>query len=200
MRIYLREIKDTPSELHFDQTADWVRQTVQKADETPVPATRPIHLDLMLHKVDNVVVMNGKLRATVKLLCSRCTAPLDLPINESFSALFCQDPELAGVAHLGGKDDETPRGQIYGYARNHRETVGKTDPELDITYLAEDFIELDTVLSEQLHLQIPVQPLCREDCQGICMTCGADLNKGRCACSKIRKDNPFSILKDLKLQ
>lgn len=200
MRIYLKEIKDTPSDLHFDQSEAWVRETVMQADESPVPANRPIQFDLMLHKVDAVVVMKGKLVTEVKLLCSRCTNVIDYAVKESFSSLFCQDPELAGVAHLGGKDQETPVGQIHGYARNHRETVGKKDPEMDITYLAEDYIDLSGLLSEQLHLQIPVQPLCREDCQGICMTCGADLNKGRCACSKIRKDNPFSILKDLKLQ
>jgi uncharacterized protein len=40
------------------------------------------------------------------------------------------------------------------------------------------------VLIEQLQLNIPMKPLCRPDCAGLCPTCGADLNQTRCACAK----------------
>lgn len=70
--------------------------------------------------------------------------------------------------------------------------------DLDITYLSEDTIDLKAVLTEQLQLQVPFQPLCREDCKGICFNCGADLNVGRCACAKVTKANPFAALKELK--
>ena len=47
----------------------------------------------------------------------------------------------------------------------------------------------------------PFVILCKEDCKGLCPTCGADLNEGPCACDSsddIDPDNPFAVLKNLK--
>ena len=61
-----------------------------------------------------------------------------------------------------------------------------------------DSLKISDVLTEQLQLSLPFQPLCKADCKGICPTCGTDLNKGRCACEKIAKSSPFAAIKDLK--
>lgn len=108
---------------------------------------------------------------------------------------------MAGIAHLEMQQGQTkPAGQNKGFARHaHDESSGDNGQDLDITYLSQDFIELGDVLTEQLRLQIPFQPLCEEDCLGMCTQCGADLNAGRCACSKIIKQTPFAVLRNLKL-
>lgn len=119
---------------------------------------------------------------------------------------------MAGVAHLQRRKEDDmeiakPVGQNHGFARHaHNYEAddestfgGESGQDLDITYISEDFIELGDVLSEQLRLQVPFQPLCKEDCKGMCAQCGADLNLGRCACAKLAKATPFSVLKDLKL-
>jgi uncharacterized protein len=36
---------------------------------------------------------------------------------------------------------------------------------------------------EQIYLELPMKPVCREACRGLCPTCGADLNAGSCACA-----------------
>ena len=114
---------------------------------------------------------------------------------------------MAGVGHLEFARTGTqkgvlkPAGQNKGHARHahdaSRDISGSQD--LDITYLSSDLIELGDVLTEQLQLQVPFQPLCKESCKGICTQCGADLNQGRCACAKIAKNTPFSVLQNLKL-
>ena len=114
---------------------------------------------------------------------------------------------MAGIGHLETSQGVSkPAGQNKGFARHAHdfgssedEKSGESGQDLDITYLSQDYIELGDVLTEQLRLEIPFQPLCKESCRGICTQCGADLNAGRCACAKISKQSPFRALKNLKL-
>lgn len=104
---------------------------------------------------------------------------------------------MAGIGHL---EAGQPAGQNKGFARHaHDKESAENGQDLDITYLSQDFIELGDVLTEQLQLQVPFQPLCKDSCQGMCTQCGTDLNAGRCACAKIVKQTPFAVLKNLKL-
>jgi uncharacterized protein len=45
-----------------------------------------------------------------------------------------------------------------------------------------DVIDITDEIRGEFILQFPVKPLCREDCKGLCVKCGKDLNKGRCMC------------------
>lgn len=72
--------------------------------------------------------------------------------------------------------------------------------EKDLGVLILDRPELDTrpILIEQLHLDIPMKPLCREDCAGLCAGCGENLNTGPCHC-KPDVDPRWKALEELKL-
>ena len=63
-------------------------------------------------------------------------------------------------------------------------------------------IELDAYFAELVALAMPVQPLCREDCSGLCTRCGADRNAGECSCSEnedeLRPESPFAVLAALR--
>ncbi len=48
--------------------------------------------------------------------------------------------------------------------------------------LPEQSLDLAPAIREEVLLAVPLYPLCREDCRGLCVTCGADLNEGPCAC------------------
>jgi len=76
--------------------------------------------------------------------------------------------------------------------------------EPDLNHITGDSIDLSEVLAEQIRLQLPLQPLCRDDCKGICAHCGADLNRGaRCSCETTQitnKQNPFASLADRNLR
>jgi len=205
MKIYLSEITELDTDLHFDQTEGWVAAAVERVDEdsddvTPaLKVARPIEVDFNLRQVDDVVVINGNIDTHILLLCSRCAAPFHFKTRPNFSALFCKDPVMAGVGHLEGHGK--PAGQNRGHARHEHDANHDTgeSQDLDITYLSEDYIALGDVLTEQLTLQVPFQPLCEESCKGMCTQCGTDLNRGRCACAKIAKNAAFSVLQNLKL-
>jgi len=57
----------------------------------------------------------------------------------------------------------------------------RIDCLVDSAYLVIDF---DPEIRDQLILSYPVKPLCRQDCKGLCLGCGRDLNQGSCNCSK----------------
>lgn len=215
MKIYLNEITDQDTKLVFTQAEKWVVDAVERVDEhidltefskpffsvgNPSKIDLPpreIGVHFSLRKVDEVIVVSGKIMTHVELVCSRCANPFHLECRPSFSALFCNDPSMAGVAYLQGSGK--PSGQNQGVARHAHDDSPDSNRDLDITYLSHDYIDLGDVLTEQLQFQVPFQPLCKEACKGICCNCGTDLNKGKCACSKIIATNPFSALQGLKI-
>ncbi len=217
MKIFLHELSDQETELDFNQDEAWVRSSValvdEPSDDAPSKAgqntPRTIEAHFSLRKVDDVVVVSGKIDTSIRLICSRCANLFSMEVRPNFSSLFCKDPIMAGVGHLGKTRDQgtevlKPMGQNKGYARHaHDESLDDTEggggQDLDITYISEDTIDLGHVLTEQLQLLVPFQPLCKAECKGICVNCGADQNVGRCACAKLVKQTPFSVLKDLKL-
>jgi uncharacterized protein len=66
----------------------------------------------------------------------------------------------------------------------------------------QEILEIDEDLRSELLLVLPMNPLCSNDCQGLCPVCGTDLNKSQCKC--IKEDtasavSPWSTLDDLDL-
>lgn len=66
----------------------------------------------------------------------------------------------------------------------------------------QEILEIDEDLRSELLLALPMNPLCSNDCQGLCPVCGTDLNKSQCKC--IKEDtasavSPWSTLDDLDL-
>ena len=59
------------------------------------------------------------------------------------------------------------------------------------------WIDLDAVVHDELSLGMPLAPLCKEDCRGLCPTCGTDLNVEPCAGHGEESDSPFASLRDL---
>ncbi|MEN9723836.1 MAG: hypothetical protein RJB38_1822 [Pseudomonadota bacterium] len=210
MKLFLHEISELGTEVRFTEKDKWAWDAIASADESGAessltPTTRRLSGDLILRQVDGVVVVQGKLDTEIELFCSRCASAFRMACTPQISALFCRDPSMAGIAHLDvdkqGRTTGKVVGKLQGRARHAHDFDGEgsVNQDLDITYLSEEMIDLSSILTEQVQLLIPFQPLCSENCKGICAHCGADQNKGRCACAKIQSGNAFSALKNFKL-
>jgi uncharacterized protein len=72
-------------------------------------------------------------------------------------------------------------------------------PRPDVLYAVGDdsWLDLAPLLREQAWVAIPMKPLCRPDCKGLCPQCGANLNLESCTCERARIDPRLSVLKDL---
>ena len=82
--------------------------------------------------------------------------------------------------------------------RSEHILLAHAEHELSDPYiLTEDMrLDPDALIAEDLFLEMPARFLCREDCKGLCPSCGADLNEGPCAC-EAPKDPRWDALKDL---
>jgi uncharacterized protein len=70
-------------------------------------------------------------------------------------------------------------------------------PDEDGYAIAGDEIDLFEPARDELALALPSTPLCREDCQGLCPSCGTDLNSDPCGGHGDDSDSPFATLRDL---
>jgi len=106
--------------------------------------------------------------------CSRCLEPLDLPLGVESQFLGSKDPDLVvrGAHSLGAQD-------------------------LDVVFFPESVLDEESLVQEQFLLQVPMHPLCREACDGLCPQCGKNWNKGRCACRLELRKEPGALAKAL---
>ncbi len=127
----------------------------------------------------NALVLVGEVETSVEMLCSRCLAPMTCPLAVSIAEQF-------PVTHvgLGGGRAAVPVVQ-------EEEASGAgglfRGPALDLTEM----------LRQLISLGLPTQPLHREDCLGLCPTCGRDLNEGPCGCREREPGGPFAQLGEL---
>lgn len=59
-------------------------------------------------------------------------------------------------------------------------------------------VDLAAVVREAVLLELPLAPLCRPDCQGLCPVCGADRNVARCGCRPDTRDPRWAALDELR--
>jgi uncharacterized protein len=129
---------------------------------------------LRLDRSGRGVVVSGTFRSGIQLVCSRCLEPFRFAAEEPFHLYF-------ETARPGRADEEQEL----------------TDDELDVTYVEEGRINTDDLLRENVLLSLPVQPLCREDCRGLCRHCGTNLNQASCDCQDSRPDPRLAALRKL---
>ena len=111
-----------------------------------VPEGSPVELDLRLEAVMEGVLVTGTARAGLEGECARCLEPISDEVEVRFQELFVYD-DL----------DVDP------------------DEELEVSTLQDDLVALEPLLRDAVVLALPFQPLCRDDCPGLCPECGARL-------------------------
>jgi uncharacterized protein len=120
------------------------------------------------------VLISGSFRGGVALVCSRCLEQFPFHSQDHFE-VYCE------AAAQGQSEEEHEL----------------TNDELDVTYLEQGRINTDSLLRENILLSLPVQPLCREDCRGLCPRCGANLNQSACNCPEAHVDPRLQALRKL---
>lgn len=78
------------------------------------------------------------------------------------------------------------------------ERYQSTVEDPDAWQITGDQIDLLPMVRENILLAVPLGPLCRPDCPGICQWCGADLSAGSCGCTPPPTDSPWAVLDRLK--
>jgi uncharacterized protein len=72
------------------------------------------------------------------------------------------------------------------------------DDDIGVSFYQDDEIDLGELLREQFYLALPMKPLCREDCQGLCPVCGTNRNTAPCDCKTDWVDPRMEALRNLR--
>jgi uncharacterized protein len=140
-------------------------------------------------------------------------------VSTSFTAVLSIRPAGSGVIHITGRVQADPQFECSRCLREfpyHIDTELNIDlapatvlgtapdhelarSELDMEFYQGEEIEPLDVVKEQLLISVPMVPVHRPDCKGLCPVCGTDLNEADCGCQRERAGEfgAFSALKDL---
>ncbi len=136
----------------------------------------PIRVQGRLRKVAEQVFFEGQIRGRVTAPCGRCLEDAQMDFEAEAQGVFLPPSALAP-----GADEPGP----------------ETD-ELDLYRHDGAAVDLRPLVREQVVLALPVQPLCREDCAGLCQVCGANRNVEACTCQTEAGDPRFAVLDQLR--
>ena len=126
-----------------------------------VPEGDPVELELRLESVMEGVLVTGTARARATGECVRCLEPLGQELRVDIQELYSYpETDARGrVARGGGSGADAE----------------EADAEEEALYLEADMFDLEPELRDAVVLALPLQPVCREDCPGLCPDCGARL-------------------------
>jgi uncharacterized protein len=135
----------------------------------------PVDLAFDIYKDKDQFRLVGRVRTTLELPCSRCVEPFPSPVDASFDLRYL------------------PRSHDVGEGEREIE-----EDDLSTSFYEDETIDLGQLMREQFLLSLPMKPLCRETCRGLCPQCGANLNQARCECRRHWEDPRLAALKALK--
>lgn len=160
------------------------------------PAARivsPLSAELMVIPEDEGVLIRGELCGELALSCDRCAEEATVAVNAHFDEFEAFPPEPSRPEARGGRKGKAASAPKHG--EDEAAEVGLTTRRGKALLL-----DAGALLWEHLLLALPVKPLCREACKGVCPECGANLNEAGCACAPEKSDPRLTALKGLKVQ
>jgi uncharacterized protein len=147
---------------------------LEALDREPLVEISPVRFAGQVVPIEAGYSLVGDLAWGGKLECSRCLAPYPFRSDEGFSLVLYR--------HEAGQPAERELGR----------------DELDVYFYDEPQVPVVPIVEERIQMAVPMKPLCREDCRGLCVHCGADLNQGECGCRAETIDPRWEALQKLK--
>lgn len=118
---------------------------------------------------DRVVLIEGSVNLSIIIFCSRCLKEIEYPMGISI------DKEV-----------------------DFKLTEEERAKELDeANYISEYNLDVDILIKDEIIVALPMSLLCSDECKGICMHCGTNLNENSCDCDKIELDPRMSAILDI---
>jgi uncharacterized protein len=184
MKILVDRLTDAPRRYDFDADPHWWKVARATLPELQEANREAFHFEITAYRMGEDVYLEGMASGVLALECSRCLARYALPLREPFRVVLepagervpAEPESAAALARNGiclGDDVET------GWFRGLE-------------------FDLGPFLLEVVTLGLPVQPLCREDCAGLCPRCGVDRNQTACGCEEVKPASPFAALSVLR--
>ena len=148
---------------------------VLPTDQTICRVVAPVALSVVVRKDRMQFRLVGRVKTVIELSCSRCLDGFATPVDEAFDVLYLPHaPAGSGEERMVEDDD------------------------LSTAFYSDNVIDLGQLMQEQCYLAVPMKPLCRDDCRGLCPVCGTNFNTGSCECRPAWVDSRLAVLEQLR--
>ena len=137
----------------------------------------PFTVKIVIYRAGDKFVLEGDLTGGLQVKCDRCLEVYNRDVRSEFRlflALPSMDIDKAEIELL--------------------------DEDMEVGFTKGEEVDLDEIIKEQIYLSLPIKLLCKENCLGLCPTCGCNLNEKECKCEKDHGHPGFSKLKSLKIE
>ena len=131
-------------------------------EKVPVEGAR---LQGNLRRRGSDVDFRGRVEAILTLACSRCLVPVRVNVEGPCYRIFRPGP-------MGRPESERELGE----------------DDLALTPFDGGRIDMGEIALEQIYLAVPLKPLCKDGCRGLCPHCGAERNSGPCGCPEDKQE------------
>ena len=135
---------------------------------------RKVQGEIGLLRTHRGILVRGVLRTEVELTCSRCLTVFNCPVTLNVDEEYIPTVDVVSGVPLSSPEEPGP----FIIDEHH-------------------VIDLTEAIRQYSLLVIPMKPLCREDCAGLCPNCGRNLNRGPCGCLQQGADPRWSELSKL---
>ncbi len=130
-------------------------------------------LSLFIERDGVDVLVRGRVAGRVPQTCGRCLEQFVVRVESQIDSRFVPRPQ------------------------NRRDEVELAADDLDLDFYSNDSLNLVVLVETEATLALPMKPLCRADCRGLCSVCGGNQNLVECHCGDRAPDSRFAVLKDL---
>jgi uncharacterized protein len=148
-----------------------VPSTAFSLESSDVHLCDPVDFQARIVRSGTTVAVKGAVKTEVEVPCVRCVEPALVVVEEPVDVVVLPTSEMP--------DEE-----------DHELATS----EIDLYYVNER-LDLKAIIWDHLAVIIPLQPLCRTDCKGLCPTCGVNLNVVSCECAAEEVDERLAELK-----
>ena len=135
-------------------------------------ATNHARGTIRMTRTDRGVWVSGVLEAPAWCTCSRCLAPFSISLRLPIDEEYMPTTDVVNGAPIPLSEEDAGALTI----DNHH------------------ILDLTETVRQHAIINLPMKPLCREECRGICSACGVNLNDGQCRCPELARDPRWSPL------
>ena len=139
----------------------------------------PVELTVRLTKDSKKIRLTGRLRTTLEVECSRCLDAFRVPVDADLDQMFL--PEGTEITGASDDDDED----------------GGQEADAGVSFYKDDTIDLGGLMRDEFYIALPMKPLCKVDCKGLCPVCGVNWNRETCTCKIEWTDSRMDSLRTL---
>ena len=139
--------------------------------------SRPLHVTVTVTRTETTACLAGVIESEILLECARCLEEFQWRLSTDFTLVVKQLHEGENLRNSEADDDDATSMIVLAYGENE--------------------VDIEPYVRDAVILALPMKPVCREDCPGLCPICGSNISAGPCGCVSEHHDARWEALKKI---